>query len=1029
MSGSETLPLVELYTRVLDPSIGYKQQQEVTAHILTLYEDPNTVQQLFQILLSPQIPVHIRRSAAIGLRKFMNNWASQMFENQAAIEQITGFILQELRTETDHLIISNFCYALEAFWERFNVEWKELMDLVSEFITSNDPNKIFTALEVLLNIIYYMSPSGVAGMSGSLFGIIGTALQAPDAEIATQGAALWAAIVRQVEPPYDPALPGFLEKIIEVFVGLLVNEHANACKLAQRLAEGLGTDVPLAGPEAIFEVLLRVAANPEIPDGYKHLPLVPMKKMIKKQGKHLRRFLPDTMRLLLAVSEAQYNDTHYSEESDARSIIRLVYYICEASDKAEFVPAAMNSLCKDQNPGASFASLCALQGILDSAPELIEESLESVMEYVKSKLNFNIGVTEAAVGLIHFLATQLPTSMADYAEEWVNICLNYATMFDHEELAKMSLDVINDIFTECDNLDSSMVMGFLEKIYSLFESAPLPLKSHVVRALGGAMLACREDISNFPDSVFQLVVQASKCTGPDEMELKVDACEALGFLIRYASEKFSGDLLAECVTLLMEGAVDEDRSLACSCLRSLNMFMKSRDSEQLPQGFIPYCVNAAIVACKVKIDSENELWDTEEENQFYSTGDVVTTGLKMMNIIAKRFPKEFYETILGGKTDVPNLFGSWCKACISPLVHFYDPDISCSAIRTGASVYGIVIESKNEWDFYPSLVSIVEQTEEISVVTQCLRAYDKLMEQHPAESAPFFPAFFKIALAGLNRKLQCQLAFCEDEATRFNYDTELCTAIQDMLSTGVTTFKQEFPIQEFMATFQAIVPKLSNIEANALLGVFAMYADIGGPIPPELVPFALAKLQESNFSMVPDGIFFVRVLIRDQPQLVQEHIGSLIEFFMGRLQASVSKERYYWETVTNVISALIDTSISPQFQGAAPLPSIIGPIFARLPVRGDLKEAGFIYDAIMIWAAQQAEVVTPHMPELFRIITEVLAMPNSYFRDCELSGDRIQNMVKLFGVMSQQIPNSQEVVSQILHGDPIKLAKLQRRIA
>ena len=865
-------------------------------------------------------------------------------------------------------------------------------------------------------------------MSQTLCGIIGNAIQAQDDDIALQGVSLWAAWVRALEPPYDPSLFQFFGKVLELFLNWLVQQKVNAHVVAQKIAYGLGTEVPLAAPDQIYGMLLTLASNDSIPVDNKHLPFVPIKKLIKMQGKHVRRFLPDTMRLLLAVSAAQYMDGHFADESDSRSIIRLVYYVCEASDKVEFVPAVLGMLNKDQNPNASFASLCALQGVLDSAPEMIEENLAPVMEYAKSKLNFNVGVTEAALSFVNSLVIQLPTSSSEYAEAWVTACLQFASMFDQEDLANIALELISTIFDYCDNLDSSMVMGFLERILSLFTPAPQTIKGYVVRALGSAMRACKDDVVNFPEPVFQLIIQASKCSEEAEIEMKVAACEALGFMLGFAKEKFNGEILSESLALLMEGCHSDDRSLSCACLRSLTYFVKYSGAEELPPGFVPYCVQASIIASKVSVESENELWDVSGVTQYYSVGEVVTAGLKMMRIIAKRHPKQFYEAILGGK-DAPNLFGQWCKACVAPLVHFYDSDISCAAINTGACLYGIVIDSKSEWPFYADLVSIVEQTEETSVVVQCMKAYSKLMEQHAAEAAPFFPQFTKIAWACLNRQLRCQAAFCEDEASRFNYDADLCTAVQDLLAAAITTFKDQFPIQEFMSVFQSLVTKVSDIEANSLLGVFAMYADIGGQIPPDLVPFALSKMQSSNFTMVPDAIFFVRVLIRDQPQLVQEHIQNLIQFFMAKLQAPVTSDRYYWNTITNVISAVIDTSISERFQQILPLETFIGPIFAKLPVKGDLKEAGFIYDTLLVWASQKADLITAHLPELFRILTEVLAMPNSYIRECELNDDRLRNIVRLFSVMAQRIPNAQDLIGQILHGDPIKLAKLQRRIA
>jgi hypothetical protein len=151
---------------------------------------------------------------------------------------------------------------------------------------------------------------------------------------------------------------------------------------------------------------------------------------------------------------------------------------------------------------------------------------------------------------------------------------------------------------------------------------------------------------------------------------------------------------------------------------------------------------------------------------------------------------------------------------------------------------------------------------------------------------------------------------------------------------------------------------------------------------------------------------------------------------LGELLVSgESTERYYWEPVTPVISAVFELAVSPAFREALPLGQLIGPVLAKLPVRGDYREAQFIYETLLVMVVNMQEVMEPHLSELFRVVTETLASRNRYFARTKLKDETRLGLVRVFQDLAGRLPNCAEVVGQILNGDAVKLATLQARIS
>jgi hypothetical protein len=286
-----------------------------------------------------------------------------------------------------------------------------------------------------------------------------------------------------------------------------------------------------------------------------------------------------------------------------------------------------------------------------------------------------------------------------------------------------------------------------------------------------------------------------------------------------------------------------------------------------------------------------------------------------------------------------------------------------------------------------------------------------------------------VTLAAIKRELPCQTKHARGEDDTFALDLEIQPAAREVLCAAIREYTQEFPVAVLFETFDFVVPKLTDQESAAVLGVVADLADFGGSIPPAWIQFALSKLATCNFTIPCDPIFLLRILIRDQPGAISDYLPALLPILVTKLTAEVSPSRYYWSTVTNVISTIFDLAFSNTFNGVIQIAEFMQPILSKLPVRGDYREAQFIYGTLFTIVTRMPEVAGPHVGEIFRVVTQTLANRNQWFAQARISEETQAGLVRVFQKIAARLPDCDARLVEILDGDPIRLATLRARVS
>jgi hypothetical protein len=624
-------------------------------------------------------------------------------------------------------------------------------------------------------------------------------------------------------------------------------------------------------------------------------------------------------------------------------------------------------------------------------------------------------VTGAAFQLLARLAESQPDGFAVYARQACDLAVEQLARGDLDT-AGAALDLIVAVLANVSQ-EPSEALALIPPLLELLQ-APAEIQEHALAALGSAVAACGDDAEAIPDALFPTAWEIARRERASETAIAAEAVSVVGAVLAYAPQK-AGDAYPEAFEYLVECSRDANRGIKYSGIAAATAVVRN-NPEGVIEGVPQLCFWSAVAALGEAGIDEDELAEKDASN--LSTVDVAIAALDLIRKLFGAYP----DACVGAFSDFGK-FVQWGTIAFRDWIRHPGVEIAAHAARAAVPFFAIVAQGHGDFPLVEMVIEQIRKRDQSDVVAGFFVALRKLFARRPSEMAVHLQPVIAVSLDGLNRALPCQVRDIESDEERFGYDAQLQPKIHDTLVAAIEAYKESFPMQPIIECITAIAPNISAVEACALLGVLASYADLGGDLPPSLVDFALSKLDACDFSVPPDPIFFVRVILRDRPSLVAAHVPQLVQFFAGKLAEPVSLARYYWTTVTNIISAVLEIAFSSTFGGSVSLSDFLGPMLAHLPVRGDLNEAAFIYGSLVRIVDDNPDAIAPHAGELFRVLTETLAGTGKWFKATKLSADLQGDLVRLIQQLGQSGP-VWETAAGILGGDSVRIARLHARL-
>jgi hypothetical protein len=990
------ISLSDLYTAYFEATSEPDQAaiNDVTAEIVRKFQDASTLNEIVAILSSREAPAVMKRLAAVDLLRIIRCHDDLLFSPPGRFAPYLAQFVDVLRGESDPEVVRLLISSLEPqVFAAFAQDWADVVALAADFMASGSTPHVRAGFQIFGGLLPYCAHDFLGAHIDFLLEWIQAGLASDDPPVVTSAMVIFACLVERTDPNFPSFVRDLFATVCECFAQLLVGQFGEAAVARRAVCHILKVGVVFAAPKDIIDALLAVARNSEIPQTMRNLSLYPIRTFLRRHGNSVKEQWSDIARLVFEVSIEQFDEVGYEANKDEQIAIELFEQISASADPSGFL-AFIWDLPAD-TPAASFATLCALIGSVESLGDALDIQIEAIIQYGVQRITpDSLTVAQAVFRLFEAIHARLGPHGHDLME--LTVQTDEAT--DDDELAFCALEFFAALLENVDQ-EPSDVLSVIPALFGLidrFRTHPIVAPA-VLFALSAAIRSAREEASRIPDDIAPRAWEIAQ--GHGSSEVIQGAVSVLGRICAFALSKLGDDYMqvVRHILSLADPAAD-DVELRCRGLRAIKEIVHYQP--QLLQADAGTCFLSAIAPLKSE-----------------ASDDTTCQALDVLRLVMNTYPDS-----VGAFPGGLPAFHAWGSQRLNRWMKSRDPAIARRAIRTGLQFHELMSSLGCEFAYFDDLLGIIQVGKGPLIVGACFASFCEAVRVNREAADPFFEKFVEFAVLGILRSLTCQLVHVVSEETKFEWCPDICQAIYDFLIDSIANRRTGFPIPEIFAAFERVHQSIRPFEQFVFCRVFAEWIDVGGEFPLELIEFALSRFLECDFTVPPGPVYFVEVLIRHKPEMLTDHIPQIVAFLAERLSEEKPNLVYYWETMTSVIVTIFHAAGHELLDLAEFIPRILG----RLPGRG--TRACKVYEAIVQVASQNMELFAPHAAALFKVMTQTLGQTDRWFAECGINDEVMAALVQLFRTLVQQVPDAQTVIGDILEGDQIKLEKLAGRV-
>lgn len=1008
---SELLEIFKVYYDASNP----KAQEEATKEIESRALNAELIKEVLEMIVDRSIDIKYRRHSAVTMNNIIKNNLDFFVENA---NDIFNSFINCLIDETDKIVVTNVSHALCQIFDKYGEKWEAVTEFISKACSSEKKEQYIVGTIFLIDFIPSIRSECLESMHEMIIVLIQRFLNSnSDYEL---GFRLFAAVqMKSYEPEAQTSLEyaKIFQAMIQIFHQNLIKQQNDCSILAQCIAFSVERDVPFDSPTNFYQYLLEVASDDDIPTEVRHLPIFPIESLIEYHGGELKELIPQSIPIFLTISASQFQNSDYVGEDDSRTIINLFEGLSNSMNGEEFFQCLLSIISKDGDPAGTFASLCAIYGSSESLLEQFEQNMEIIVDYLNNCLQIeSVSIIEISLIIFSDLVHRYSDSITPYISNIMQQAFEFAQS-DNVEISKDAILLIAFAFENID-LDTSNVLSNLNALKEFYENSPL--KSEIMGAIASAIYCCGEDFKPYANLFTSIVMSGLHS---EEASLVISSVEALGYLIAYAGDQI-GELYADGIELITENCRNEDLNMQEACLTALyNIINKEGgfnfDGKSI-DAYIPLVLLIANAAIDIPTDEEKMYSDQKG----VKPPTIIECGFLLFKALFKYHSEDCKQSPL--IKALPKKFEDFMK--------FPDEHVNIKAIK--ASVYFMVNFQPEETELlavYDQIINDDDEDDDDDHMDKCraaFKAYSRLLELNykPAINDEVLGKFIESVVKALNRSLTCQSLKCESEEERYDFDGYFMEPIYTILSEAFKISVAPFQTEEFLGMINNLLTKVDEVESIEILGTLGDFIMAGGNVNSELVQFAFNKLTEINYQKSSDSVYFIRALIKKQPELIAELVSDLVQFFIAQLKSEVSSKQFYWSTMTNIIAAVFELSRSSVLSNTVKMEEIVPLIMNKLPVQGDNEEAEFIYGSFIEYLQSNQNFVSNNIDKIFKVIILTLSLKTSSFDDYHLEEQTVKNLIALMSCLIENQPQLEQEIKSILEDDEVKLNILNKRM-
>lgn len=998
-------PLLSLFYQLINPSYS-NNISRISDALTQEYTKPESLISIIQILKDNSIPSIIHRTAAVSLSNVVKIQLQLLLSQQGS--SFLSDIVSILENEDDTYIAMNIIYALNPIFEQTGESWVEMTQLVMKLLEVNDDNRSIIAINLLTNFLKYTSSNYLIQIMNYIIPMINLSLSSSNPNLVLQGFELFAMLQHfdiNIQD-YIQAFSEIYQRMIQLFYQMLVEGNSNASRTGNYLASSITSKIAFDSPMNLFNTFLRIIQDQNVKDSFRIYPLFPIKKLIKYFGSQIKQTFNETIPIFLHVSAMQFTDTGYANEEDSHYIYFVFKAVAQVTNVKELIKAIITLAEQTTEPKYDFAILSALHGCIDISNKEISSILDEIMKIIMNKIQTqNVPVIELSLIILNSIVSNGLNGFEKYAESIISLLLSYCKV-DDEELVHISLGLLTSIFYNEEDLDSEFIIGILPELIDDYNHISGSLKYQVMYAISGIVISCNTDSSMFADSIIPLIWEGCQITSDTDVDVRCSCIEALCNLINFAPEKCQ-DIYEPGMNMILSLSKDNnDRSLRNVSLLCIVNMLKFKNG--LSSDFYKTSLESAIEAVRI-INSDDEMVISST-----SVSDIIINGFKIIFEVIKHSPQtcqDVFNTLI-------NIFNH---------IDSYDDDMDVfiEAIRSSVKFYSIFqnIETTivNNLEKY-----IIESTDEELIAISFKSVKKLFIVNHPLITNKYND-FLMLAFQCMSRQLQYQLDSKIDKENKFDYQSNIMEPVHSLICVLINKNIQLFPSNEFLQLIVQLIPNVEEEEVNLIFSTLGIFVNSGGRVNSYFAQLCVSKLEICDFNYLPDPIYFFRVLIREQPDIVAEYIPKYIEFSIMKFNEEISGN-YYYETIANISSSLLDICTSSSLSSLIDISQLVQLVISKLPVKGDYREGTFIYNTLLLIAQKYPRAIIQSIPNLFVGIIKTLSFKDATFNKYEFPKQTLLNLVSFVTTILSSQPQWESQIPMILNNNQFKIKKLQERL-
>lgn len=940
-------------------STSTEEVSQATNALLELQNNPEAIFVFYQIFASNDIRT-LRQSAIVAFGKTLKNTWKQVFVGNENGEKIKSLVLEFFNNETDSVLTFTLVHAIDTIFKTDAASWSNIYTLIFQ-LAQGSPNQLALSLYLSQYLIPKLSAEQID--IASFCQLAANALQAQDPDIIVHACGLASVIIYYTNLTESKEVQVLFDLIMNAFQASL-SDPKFAARVSARIAFCFKTeDFHIPAPDLVSH-LLTFFDNEELnPNLY--LPIFTLiEELVGRFGKDLREMLPQLlMKTILMASRIYNEDQLYEGQEDMIYILGTFETISKTVRNRRLFDEIFQSVQQsdaEEPPSLFMAKIIAFFNIIEHCSEAIMKNIDGVCNFLIERLNIGIlGVQEVAVMALEEIGKLLQEGQDSIGNNILRpliemICSDQVDPENPDLMVVIdhALDAIAKILSTIDIDSEEYSQTLLQTVKTYIDNGIS--RSKCFNVLSNLVFSIGEGVSNYSDDLLELMSEwiVNMAEG-DDPTLKQNMIEALGNILRFC-KNINDEKPRMAADYIIQSYDTEDLEIRSAIIVAIEnlILIKSPVLAEYSEQLIVIINQALELYVNTAPEDENEAAEEDElgddEEDFEESHEqlqirYIQDAILMMRMLYKYLPELVPEDDSEWARMILNMMGSGSE------------DIQVASTQCAAYFclrkisIGIDVT-----EFYVAALKNISD-ESSFVAGAAFKFFASLFEKLDDAQRAAFP-----------EQLLSELIQQATQALKQEYDDDDGTMLENSArlyrfwAAVATSYPQFFPLAEFIDHGNKLQREESFFEISQFIGVLRQFYNSTNAltgVPEILKKFVIKHMMNidiCDFSVIPEPILGIMAIAEKEPQIVYNHLQSIIEKLLEILQADETGEMHYFSTKADAMS-LICTLLN-KFPDDMPWDDCAACMAASLPVRGDDMEAEHIYSSLLAYLSSREEI-------------------------------------------------------------------------